>query len=190
MIKLINKQHIEEVAKIHKENLPSILTYYPLSAIKRFYKVQFDNNEILIGYESHGKIVGFAFGTENVDHVFPNFISSNRTQFLIDTTKAIFTNPKLIFFFLNKMFSKTESSDCKAHFVYMSLNKELKGSGIGFLLTKEFEKILKERNLISYEFEVEANNPAMRFHLKNKSVIVKEVNNLLERKFIFRKDLK
>ena len=51
MILELEEKHIAEVAKIHKENLPSFLTEFPLSFIEKFYHLQITRkNQLLLGH--------------------------------------------------------------------------------------------------------------------------------------------
>lgn len=186
MIIKITKDDIKEVAEIHKSNLPSILGNYPLSFIEKFYKYQLDDDNIILGYKSSEKLLGFAFGTYNVDKIYDNFIAENRLYFIINTLFVVIKNPRILLFFVAKFFKKQYVSPCKVQFVYMSLRKENEGSGIGYLLCLEFEKHLKTDY---YELEVDEKNPALKFHLRNKCFIVNEYNNFIEKKYLLGKKL-
>lgn len=187
MIITITKEQIKDVANIHKSNLPSILSSYPLRFIEKFYHYQLHDKNILLGYQSEGKLLGFAFGTYRVDQIYSNFMSENKIYFVFNTVLAVLNNPKILLFFLAKIFKKQYESPCKTQFVYMSLKKENEGSGIGYLLCLAFEKALKTDY---YELEVDEKNPALKFHLRNKCFVVNEYNNLIEKKFLLGKNLK
>ncbi len=187
MIQEITEKDLKQVAEIHKKFLPSILQYYPLSFIEKFYSYQLKDDNILIGYWSENELLGFAFGTYHVDETFNKLKNDHLLYFIWNSLKVLIFNPKLIFFFAAKLLKEQYVSACKVQFVYMALLEKAQGSGIGFLLTREFEKKLKTDY---YELEVDEKNPALKFHLKNKCFVVNEYNNIIEKKFLLGKKLK
>ena len=75
MIKKLERKHIPEVATVHKGNLPSFFSEFPLSFIEKFYEMQFRRkNQLLLGAFVNEQLVGFVFGTDDVEKLFNDFI--------------------------------------------------------------------------------------------------------------------
>ena len=88
MILKLEEKHIVEVAKIHKENLPSFLTKFPLSFIEKFYHLQISRkNQLLLGVFENEQLAGFVFGTDDVEKLYDDFIQDNRFYFYFIRSK-------------------------------------------------------------------------------------------------------
>ncbi|MCU7614261.1 GNAT family N-acetyltransferase [Chryseobacterium sp. GMJ5] len=188
MIKELSEKDLFQVAKIHKENLPSFLTEYPLSFIEKFYYFQIKReNQLLLGKIENGKLLGFVFGTDNVEKLYDNFISENKSYFYMNTFKTLLFHPKYFLLFAAKFFSKSFVSECKRQLVYIAVDQNLKTKGIGSELLQAFEE--KWKGLNYYELEVESKNKAFDFYLKKGFYIVHQYNNWVEKKYLLGKYL-
>ena len=88
MILELEEKHIAEVAKIHKENLPSFLTKFPLSFIEKFYHLQISRkNQLLLGVFENEQLAGFVFGTDDVEKLYEDFIQENKFYFYFNNNK-------------------------------------------------------------------------------------------------------
>jgi ribosomal protein S18 acetylase RimI-like enzyme len=177
MIKDITEQDIAQVAEIHKKFLPSIISFYSLHFIEKFYlhHLYFDEkNRIFIGYFDGRKVLGFVLGTYKLDRLFADFLKKNRYYFVTETLKALLKHPEYFVHLFGKIFQ-----------VDQLYGKQ----GIGKKLLEGFEKEAM-KSISYYELEVEKNNPALGFYKKNNFKTVSALNGILEKKFLLGKDLK
>lgn len=192
MIKTIAGKDIKQVAEIHKKFLPSILSYYSSDFIEKFYDYHLSSkkgNHIFLGYFNQEKLMGFVFGTHQLDLLFDGFLNDNRSFFIIETLKALLYHPVYSIHLLGKFFQKTMPNQSQSQLVYIAIDKSHHKKGIGKMLLDGFEKEAKE--LVDYyELEVETNNPAAEFYRKNGFVTVFELNGILQKKYLLGKYLK
>lgn len=189
MIKKLERRHIPQLAKIHKNNLPSFLSEFPLSFIEKFYELQFERqNQILLGAFMEKRLVGFVFGTDNVEKLFEDFLSKHWLLFYRNTFLALFTNPKFALLYLAKSSSKTANSTCKRHLVYIAVDSKTGKKGFGSALLNAFEDGWKQYEY--YELEVDSNNEAYEFYKKNGFFLVDESNYWVGKKYLMGKHLK
>ena len=191
MILPILPEDLAEIAKIHKENLPSLLAHYPVEFIERFYMHQLKKkSSVFIGFKTKDEPAGFIFGTTDLQALFKSFIAEDRKYFIQETCKVLLKKPRY-FLYLAESFlgKKSNSEDSSTQLVYIATKKSKEKKGIGKQLLETFEAEMKSRADL-YELEVEQNNPALGFYQKNGFYVVREINNILEKKFLMRKNLK
>lgn len=189
MIVKLTKQHISQVAKIHKENLPSFLSQFPLRFIEKFYAFQLaKENQLLLGEIEDEQLLGFVFGTDDVEKLYDDFIAQHQLYFYFQTFIALLFHPKYIFLMLGKALSKGYVSQNKRQLVYIAVDLKTGKKGIGTKLLQAFEEEWKEVSY--YELEVESNNKAYAFYKKNNFFLVHEYNNWVEKKLLLGKNLK
>lgn len=188
MIKLINENDISSLAKLHKEILPSFLSVFPLSFIEGFYKSQLKNkSQLLIGYYEENRLVGFVFGTDDVEQLYQKFIEENKFYFYWNTLLAFAKNPKYLLLFSSKVFAKPFQLNCKRQLVYIAVYPNASTKGIGSSLVKALEA--EWQNYGYYELEVEKNNPAYQFYQKHGFFLVHEYNHWVEMKLLMGKKI-
>lgn len=189
MILELEEKHIAEVAKIHKENLPSFLTEFPLSFIEKFYHLQITRkNQLLLGHFQDEKLAGFVFGTDDVEKLYDDFIEEKEFYFYFNTFKTLLFHPKYLVLFLGKAISKSFVSDCKRQLVYIAVDQKIGKKGIGSQLLIALEEHWKNEKY--YELEVESRNEAFQFYTKKGFHLVHEYNNWVEKKYLLGKNLK
>lgn len=190
MIRGLNINDAAEIARIHKRNLPGILSFYPEKVIRKFYEFQLSETEnFAFGFEENGKLLGFVFGTMKVNELFIGFVKKHFTYFLFQTVLAILKNPKLFLYYFSSFFSGTKFEGSNVQLVYIAVDKNTEKKGTGKALLHAFEEKLKDISVSYYELEVEKNNPALGFYIKNNFFEVAEINNLLEKKLLMGKNL-
>jgi ribosomal protein S18 acetylase RimI-like enzyme len=192
MIKDITEQDIAQVAEIHKKFLPSIISFYSLHFIEKFYlhHLYFDEkNRIFIGYFDGRKVLGFVLGTYKLDRLFADFLKKNRYYFVTETLKALLKHPEYFVHLFGKIFQKTLKIQSQNQLVYIAVDQLYGKQGIGKKLLEGFEKEAM-KSISYYELEVEKNNPALGFYKKNNFKTVSALNGILEKKFLLGKDLK
>jgi len=191
MIEFLSKNDAAAIARIHKENLPGILSIYPVSVLKEFYELQLSNasKNFALGFFENRKLQGFVFGTYRVDEIFNDYIKSAFYYYLFQTFVSFLKNPKLLVYYLKAFFSKKRSSFCPVQLVYIAVDQNSKKKGIGQQLLDAFENELSRNNINYFELEVEQNNPALRFYRKNNFETILEINNWMEEKFLLGKEL-
>lgn len=188
MIKHLTEEHLQQVATIHKKYLPGILSFYSKNFIAEFYKFQTKNtSNFLLGEVNEGKVLGFVFGSYEVDKIFDEFITENKFFFFFQTILAIITHPQYLIYIFSKFLKKEYVSPCKTQLVYIAVDKVNKQKGTGQKLLDAFEQELESDY---YELEVEKNNPAYKFYEKNHFTVVKSIDNLLEKKYLLGKKSK
>ncbi|WP_124639569.1 MULTISPECIES: GNAT family N-acetyltransferase [Amniculibacterium] len=188
MIKEIAENDIHQLALLHKRILPSFLSTFSISFITKFYKCQLErDNQLLIGYFEQDKLIGFVFGTDDVNLLYSEFINQNKFYFYTQTLISFLKNPKYLLLFLAKFTSESFTSTCQRQLVYIGVDNKTKQKGIGSQLLKYFENQWKEFGY--YELEVESENPALQFYKRNNFKIVHTYNNWVEKKLLMGKTL-
>lgn len=192
MIRTIAEKDIKQVAEIHREFLPSIISFYSLGFIEKFYCHHLhsaNDTRIFLGYFEGEKLLGFVFGTHQLDLLFDNFLKENRLYFMKETLKALLSHPIYFVHLFGKVFQKTTESQSQSQLVYIAADQTVGKKGIGKALLEHFEKEAK-KTVDYYELEVEQNNPALGFYQKNDFITVSELNGILEKKYLLGKHLK
>lgn len=192
MIKNITDKDLQQVAEIHKKFLPSIISFYSADFIAKFYRHHlFSKNEtrIFLGYFEEENLLGFVFGTHQLDLLFDDFLKNNRSYFIKETLKALVKHPIYFVHLFSKVFQKTAENQSQSQLVYIAVDKTYGKKGIGKMLLESFEKEAK-KSVDYYELEVETNNPALSFYQKNNFKAVSELNGILQKKYLLGKQLK
>lgn len=192
MIRTITEKDTKQVAEIHKKFLPSIISFYSLGFIEKFYTHHLhseNKTRIFLGYFEEEKLLGFVFGTHQLDLLFDNFLKENRLYFIKETLKALLGHPIYFVHLFGKIFQKTAGSQSQSQLVYIAVDQKLSKKGIGKTLLEHFEREAK-KTVDYYELEVEQNNPALGFYQKNDFITVSELNGILEKKYLLGKHLK
>lgn len=191
MILNLTKEDIKQVVNIHKNNLPSLINFYTHDFIEKFYlhHLQKADDTILVGYKEEGKLHGFVFGTLDINDMFGSFISQNKTYFVTQTFLALLKHPKYLLYIFQSFLAKGfQQGDSTTQLVYVAVEQKYKGSGIGKKLLEGFEQeLIKTKNY--YELEVEQNNPALQFYKSKGFKVIREMNNILEKKYLMGKHL-
>lgn len=187
----VTTENISDIALIHKKNLPSLLAYYPVKFIEKFYLNQLTKeSSVFICFRQENEIAGFVFGTTDLKAMFESFIAENKFYFILETFKVLLKRPEYILYLAESFLLKKENPhDSQTQLVYIASSKNHEKKGIGKSLLEAFEKEIKLREN-HYELEVEQNNPALSFYQKNGFQTVREINNILEKKFLMRKNFK
>ena len=191
MIKKIVEKDLKQVAEIHKKFLPSIISYYSSGFIEKFYKHHlFSKKEscIFLGYFEGENLLGFVFGTHELDLLFDDFLKNNRISFIKETFLALMKNPVYFVHLVGKIFQKTMPNQSQSQLVYIAVDQKTGKKGIGSQLLNSLEEHWKNEKY--YELEVEKNNPAFGFYQKNNFITVSELNSVLEKKYLLGKHLK
>lgn len=192
MIVKLTSSDVSKVVHIHKNNLPSLINFYNYEFIEKFYIHHLNKQDetILIGYKENSELLGFVFGTLNIKDMFGSYMAKNKTYFIKHTFWAILKNPKYLLYIFQKFFSKdSQQDDSQVQLVYIAVENKYKSLGIGKKLLSGFEAELQKVKSY-YELEVEQNNPAFSFYKSQNFTVVREINSILEKKFLMRKNLK
>lgn len=192
MIQAVRLQDIPQVAALHKKFLPSIISFYSLDFIEKFYQHHLSSppeKRIFIGFFEEGKLLGFVFGTHELDLLFDDFLKQNRSYFIKETLIALVKNPVYIIHLFSKIVQKNREVQSQSQLVYLVVDRTFAQKGIGKMLLKNFENEVG-KSVDYYELEVEKNNPALRFYQKNNFFTVSEINGILEKKYLLGKRLK
>ncbi|MFC6267088.1 GNAT family N-acetyltransferase [Frigoriflavimonas asaccharolytica] len=192
MIQEITEIDLKQVAEIHKKFLPSIIAYYSVEFIEKFYKNHLlakKGTRIFLGKFEEGKLLGFVFGTHELDLLFDDFLKNNKGFFIKETMVALVKHPVYFIHLLGKIFHQKIENQCQSQLVYIVVDQNFNGKGIGKILLEAFEKEAK-KTVDYYELEVEKNNPAFGFYKKSNFITVSEINGILEKKYLLGKNLK
>lgn len=192
MIQAVRLQDTPQVAALHKKFLSSIISFYSLDFIEKFYKYHLSSppeKRIFIGFFEEGKLLGFVFGTHELDLLFDDFLKQNRSYFIKETLIALVKNPVYIIHLFSKIVQKNPEVQSQSQLVYLVVDRTFAQKGIGKMLLENFENEVG-KSVDYYELEVEKNNPALRFYQKNNFFTVSEINGILEKKYLLGKRLK
>ena len=134
-------------------------------------------------------MLGFVFGTHELDLLFDDFLKQNRSYFIKETLIALVKNPVYIIHLFSKIVQKNPEVQSQSQLVYLVVDRTFAQKGIGKMLLENFENEVG-KSVDYYELEVEKNNPALRFYQKNNFFTVSEINGILEKKYLLGKRLK
>ena len=146
MIINLTKEDVTDVVNIHKNNLPSLINFYTNDFIEKFYLHHLckEDDTVLVGYKEGGELYGFVFGTLDIEDMFGSFTSQNKTYFIKQTLLALLKHPKYLLYIFQSFFAKGyQKGDSKTQLVYIAVDQNRKGSGIGKKLLEGFEQELK-----------------------------------------------
>lgn len=192
MIVNLLKEDLPEVVRIHRNNLPSLINFYTADFIRKFYLHHLNkgNETVLVGFKEDGELCGFVFGTSDIEDMFGSFTAQNKLYFIKNTLLALLKHPKYLFYIFQSFVSKGfQKGDSKTQLVYIAVDAKYKGNGVGKKLLEGFEdELRKSQNY--YELEVEQNNPALDFYKSKNFKIIRQINNILEKKYLMGKSLK
>lgn len=192
MIVNLVKEDLTDVVRVHRKNLPSLINFYSGDFIRKFYLHHLNKggDTVLVGYKQAGELCGFVFGTSDIEDMFGSFTAQNKLYFIKNTVLALLKHPKYLLYIFQSFVSKGfQKGDSKNQLVYIAVDEKHKGSGIGKKLLEGFENEMG-KSQDYYELEVEQNNPALAFYKSKNFKIIREINNILEKKYLMGKSLK
>ena len=126
MIQAVRLQDIPQVAALHKKFLPSIISFYSLDFIEKFYQHHLSSppeKRIIIGFFEEGKLLGFVFGTHELDLLFDDFLKQNRSYFIKETLIALVKNPVYIIHLFSKIVQKNREVQSQSQLVYLVVDR-------------------------------------------------------------------
>ncbi|RUM50247.1 MAG: hypothetical protein DSY47_02235 [Hydrogenothermus sp.] len=188
----IEKQHLELIAKLHKENFSDEHTTFYLGEdlLKKYYKQFLNRQDIFfLGIEKNGRIVGIILGGDKDILAFcrKQFLENYKNLLMKDIIRSVLITPYfayklfyerifLKFFYKEKIFDKINLEN-SYNILSIVVDKKERGKGLGKLLVDEFEKVCKENNKEYLTLSVrKSNKNAISFYKKVGFIPYKETN--------------
>ena len=153
------------LAKIHKENYPSIhfSTHLPLSVLNELY-LSFFNNSLILITKYNNIPCGFVIGGEKENIIFKYSYSSYIKILFIYILKPIFLFNKII----SILSSKNNFKSCSTRIFSICISSNFPKSGLGTLLIQNIERKFRDNGIKRYGLSVNIKNYiAINFYYKN-----------------------
>lgn len=173
IVKSIEKNDLDNICLIHKRSFDSshFTSVLPFNVLKKYYDKIISNCEykVMIYENDSNYPVGFAIGSKNVSGILNSFI---REQFFT-LIFILLKNPIFLFEKISSIifsFTSKEPTASKAEAVLLSIsvNPELEMRGKGLIVLSEFENVLKEAGIKTYNLGVRrSNKKAISFYKRN-----------------------
>ena len=168
-----DKKIIEQIVKIHMETFEGFfLTFMGKGFLKQMYSsyVRHDKSNILVATDEN-VVVGFLAYSEDMSGLYKHMIKRRLIPFAWYSLGAFFRKPKVFMRLIRAFLKPSESTRAENYIELASIgvDPQTKGQGIG---TKLIETLKNEVDFSVFEYitletDVENNEGANKFYLKN-----------------------
>lgn len=168
-----DKKIIEQIVKIHMETFEGFfLTFMGKGFLKQMYSsyVRHDKSNILVATDEN-VVVGFLAYSEDMSGLYKHMIKRRLIPFAWYSLGAFFRKPKVFMRLIRAFLKPSESTRAENYIELASIgvDPQTKGQGIG---TKLIETLKNEVDFSAFEYitletDVENNEGANKFYLKN-----------------------
>lgn len=151
IIRTINTNDIECIVEIHIEAFSGFfLTTLGPSFLRQYYKSFIGNKDCIsiCAVDSNLKIVGFCVGTTNASGFHRRLIAKNFFEFFRQFLIILIKNPQSLLRLISNLEKQPgkQLSGIVSELLSIGVSLSVKGTGVGTLLLKKFEKELQSRN--------------------------------------------
>jgi ribosomal protein S18 acetylase RimI-like enzyme len=163
MIARLGKEHVREVARLHRANLTGLLSRLGLPAINAFY-AGCVRTSAAIGfvYLERGLVRGFVLGSLHPGDLKQEALRKNPFDTLAGLCLGIMRHPSSLVFLLKSFRGPDEGAydDHVPELTYVAVSSENRGSGIGRVLVNAFTNEMRKSGIAAYELSVDDDNSA------------------------------
>jgi ribosomal protein S18 acetylase RimI-like enzyme len=163
MIARLGKEHVREVARLHRTNLTGLLTRLGIPAITAFY-AGCVRTSLAIGfvYLERGLVRGFVLGSLRPADLKQEALRKNPFDTLAGICLGIIRRPSSLVFLLKSFRGPDEGAydDDAPELTYVAVSSDNRGSGIGRQLVDAFTNEMRKSGLGAYELSVDDDNSA------------------------------
>lgn len=163
MISRLGKEHVKEVAQLHRTNLTGLLTRLGRPAIKAFYEGAVKTSSAIgFVYIERNLVRGFVLGSIHPGSLKNEALQKNPFDTLAGICLGVLRRPSILVFLLKSFRGPDEGTyDRDApELTYIAVSGEKRGAGIGAALVNAFTNDLRSSGINAYELSVDDGNQA------------------------------
>lgn len=166
MIRKLNYEDIDNVAKIHGGELEGFLSQLGEGFLKKFYKASLNIPELftLVEY-SEGKILGFVSATTSTDGLYKKIIFTDILGFTISLLSYFIVHPGKALVMM-KIFSYPGFGKDNAELLTIAVDKKFQKIGFGKNLFEAAAGEYKKRGINRFRISVYERLGANKFYIK------------------------
>lgn len=165
MIKKPETSEINRIAETHYNNLKEGLLYVLGKKILRIFYTELldDKDSILLAYYSDKKTVGIAASTKDTEKLFNKI----KKKYFLTVTLNILKKSVVSPGFISKLFESKYSSSIKAELLFLFVDKNHRGEGIGKKLVDATSKQFRKIGVKKYRITImPSNKDGIKFYEK------------------------
>lgn len=165
-MKRLEIHDIDQVARLHSEELPGFLSELGEGFLKKFYKSSLSIPEMFTIVEAqNGQVLGFVTGAVRTKSLNKKIIFKDMAGFGISLLRYFITHPSGIFRIF-KIFTYPGFSDDGPEILTIAVAKKWQGKGIGRKLFQEIAREFQKKGIRSFRISVYERLPANEFYKK------------------------
>jgi len=161
VIARLGREHVKDVARLHRQNLTGLLTTLGLPAIRAFY-AGCAKTDSAIGFVHHeeGELRGFVLGSLRPDKLKMEALRQNPVDTLAGIGVGIARRPSSLVWLVKSFGGPDEGSYSASvpELTYLAVSAESRGAGIGRQLVDAFTNAMRDSGARAYELSVDENN--------------------------------
>lgn len=166
MLRMMEFHDIDQVARLHSEELPGFLSELGEAFLKKFYKSSLSIPEMITIVEAqNGQVLGFVTGAVRTKSLNKKIIFKDMTGFGISLLRYFITHPSRIFRIF-KIFTYPGFSDDGPEILTIAVAKKWQGKGIGRKLFQEIAREFQKKGIRSFRVSVYDRLASNRFYRK------------------------
>jgi ribosomal protein S18 acetylase RimI-like enzyme len=161
MIVRLEREHVNDVARLHRHNLTGLLTNLGLSAIRAFYEgCSKTSSAIGFVYLENGEVRGFVLGSIRPDSLKTEALKANPAGTIAGIILGIAHRPSSLVWLLKSFGGPDEGSYSESvpELTYLAVSSESRGAGVGRQLVQAFTAAMRELGANAYELSVDDDN--------------------------------
>jgi ribosomal protein S18 acetylase RimI-like enzyme len=164
----LGREHVKDVALLHRQSLTGLLTNLGLPAIRAFYNGCV-KTETAIGfvYLDDNELLGFVLGSVQPDKLKTEALRENPVDTLVGMSVGIVKRPSSLLWLMKSFGGPDEGSynPSAPELTYLAVAPETRGKGVGKQLVDAFTNAMRNSGASAYELSVdEDNSQAISFY--------------------------
>lgn len=163
---MLTQEDINQIARIHKEELSGFLPELGLPFLRKFYRASLELPIIFtIVEKKNGQILGFVTGIETAKGLYFKIISQDIIGFGILFFKFFISHPGQLLKFINILTYPGFSTNTP-ELLTIAVSKKHQGRGVGKSLFCALREEFKNRKINKFKISVYDKLPAVGFYKK------------------------
>lgn len=153
----MNIERFIELAQIHKQRVPDLLSCFAIEDIVKFYQdIESDPDNFIITAEENNSVCGFAFFTIKTKKFIKEYFRRKKIKIIT----RLFTCPGTVLMLLKSIFMKSVNGIApgSASLCQIAVSPGHEGKGIGRHLIGQGEIWLRQRSISEYYLTVNQQN--------------------------------
>ncbi len=161
VIARLGREHVKDVARLHRQSLTGLLTTLGLPAIRAFYAgCAKTNSAIGFVHLDDERLHGFVLGSLRPDKLKTEALRENFADTLAGMSLGIARRPSSLLWLMKSFGGPDEGSYSASvpELTYLAVSGESRGAGIGKQLVDAFTNAMRDSGAEAYELSVDENN--------------------------------